>query len=284
MGILPSRRRSLPFALAVCLAVMGGCADNSMVLQGNVQNLQQQQMAMQRQNYELNSRVASLDQNNQELNALIAQVRQQAKLAEDRARLMQGQLASANDQLEKLRDEKKQVEARTEALTASMQRQSTTTQRQRGITITPNNSYLATMPTINLRGVEVRRDGDVIRIELPSDQLFQHGTNQFQANAGGMITTAAAEILRNYPNQKIGIEGHTDTDPVQNYQFHNNTQLSIAQASAVHDILLAQTRIKPGQLFLVGHGGNHPVVSNATAAGKHRNRRIELVIYPERAG
>jgi outer membrane protein OmpA-like peptidoglycan-associated protein len=35
------------------------------------------------------------------------------------------------------------------------------------------------------------------------------------------------------------------------------------------------------QFFVVGHGANHPVVSNATDAGRSRNRRIELVIYPE---
>jgi outer membrane protein OmpA-like peptidoglycan-associated protein len=44
-----------------------------------------------------------------------------------------------------------------------------------------------------------------------------------------------------------------------------------------------QSQINPAQLFLAGHGPNHPVVSNATPAGKDRNRRVELVIYPERA-
>jgi outer membrane protein OmpA-like peptidoglycan-associated protein len=34
-------------------------------------------------------------------------------------------------------------------------------------------------------------------------------------------------------------------------------------------------------LFLVAHGSNHPLVSNATAAGRAKNRRIELVVYPE---
>ena len=36
-------------------------------------------------------------------------------------------------------------------------------------------------------------------------------------------------------------------------------------------------------MFIVGHGANQPVVSNATAAGKARNSRVELVIYPEKA-
>jgi outer membrane protein OmpA-like peptidoglycan-associated protein len=42
--------------------------------------------------------------------------------------------------------------------------------------------------------------------------------------------------------------------------------------------------LRQGQLFLVAHGSNHPVVSNATAAGRTRNRRIELVVYAETIG
>ena len=37
------------------------------------------------------------------------------------------------------------------------------------------------------------------------------------------------------------------------------------------------------QLFLVAHGANHPLVSNATSVGRARNRRVELVVYPDRA-
>ena len=270
-------RPTIHFLLLAFTAATAGCANSSSVLKGNVDQLQQQQMAMQRQNAELHDRAASLDRNNQELNALVAQLRQQAKVEQDKSRLLQTQLATTSDQLAKLQKEKDSIKQQAETLTASLQ-------RQRGVTIKPNNSLLATMPQINLQGVQVRRDGDVIRIELPTDQLFQTGSNQFLPNAGRIITAAAAEILRSYPGQMLGIEGHTDSDPVQSYQFQNNTQLSVAQATAVHDILLSQTRIDQKQVFVVGHGGNHPVVSNATPAGKQRNRRVELVIYPERAG
>jgi flagellar motor protein MotB len=263
--------------LAMPAALATGCADSSMVLKGNMNQMQEQQMAVQRQNQELLAKAGAADRDNQQLSALVAQLRQQTRVAQDESKLLRSQLASTSTQLAKLQTEKDSIEKRTEALNASLS-------RQQGVTIKPNNSYLASLPTINLRGVQVRRDGDVIRIELPSDQLFQPGTNQVQPNAGRWITTAAAEILRSYPNQKIGVEGHTDNSPVRSYAFSNSTQLSIAQATAVHDVLVNQTRIQSAQLFVVGHGGNHAVVSNATPAGQQRNRRVELVIYPERAG
>ena len=40
--------------------------------------------------------------------------------------------------------------------------------------------------------------------------------------------------------------------------------------------IVARTRVNPDQLFIVGQGANHPVVSNATPAGKDRNQRVEL--------
>ena len=55
-----------------------------------------------------------------------------------------------------------------------------------------------------------------------------------------------------------------------------------AQALAVYNVLIKQATIAAQQLFVIGHGANHPVVSNATDAGMARNRRIEFVVYPER--
>ncbi len=92
----------------------------------------------------------------------------------------------------------------------------------------------------------------------------------------------AAEIARSYPDQIIGVEGHTDNDPMAGPQWRNNHELSIARAMSVYDVLVNRTRLQGNQLFVVGHGSNHPIVSNATLEGKQRNRRVELVVYPDR--
>jgi chemotaxis protein MotB len=92
-----------------------------------------------------------------------------------------------------------------------------------------------------------------------------------------------ADVLLKRPQTQVGIEGHTDTEPLQNANWGSAHQLSVARASAVFDFFTGRTTLKQGQLFVVAHGPNHPVVSNATAAGRSRNRRIELVIYPDLA-
>jgi chemotaxis protein MotB len=97
-----------------------------------------------------------------------------------------------------------------------------------------------------------------------------------------LITDVAAEIARTYPDQIVGIEGHTDNDPVVGGQGRNSHELSVARAMTVYDVLINRTRLQANQLFVVGRGSINPIVSNATPEGKQRNRRVELVIYPDR--
>jgi flagellar motor protein MotB len=90
-------------------------------------------------------------------------------------------------------------------------------------------------------------------------------------------------LRRVFGGQFVGIEGHTDNEPLQDAAWGSSHQLSVARASAVFDFLTTRTGLGREQLFVVAHGPNHPVVSNATAAGRARNRRVELVVYPDLA-
>jgi len=270
--------RAIAWARCMSLTILvgvTGCAENAMVLKGQVDRLQQSQLAMSRQQEELQSRANALDRDNQELEKLLAKAQQRSKVLEDQVGVLQEQLSGATSQLARVREEKKQSDEKIQAMTASMRRQG-------GVSISPNNSFLQTLPAIQLPDVHVRRDGDVIRIELPADSLFEPGTIQLRTRAVELITDAALELARTYPDQMIGVEGHTDSDPIRSWQFRSNHQLSASQAMVVHDVLVSQTRLRPEQLFIVGHGSNHPVVSNASAAGKRRNRRVELVVYPDK--
>ena len=113
-------------------------------------------------------------------------------------------------------------EQKAQALSASLHRQS-------GVSIQPNNSFLETLPVVHYQGVYVRHDGDVIRIELPGNQLFESGGARSRPGAANLIADVAAELRRTYPDQIVGVEGHTDSDPVVGGQLRNNHELSIAR-------------------------------------------------------
>ncbi len=242
--------------------------------QGQLSQLQQQGAQLARQNQELTTRASTLDEDNQELSTLLAQSQQQNRLLGDQVVALREQLGDTTGQLAKLRDEYSRTSEHTNALAASLRKRS-------GASISANSSLNRTAETLSIPGVEVRKDGDVLRIELPGNRLFAPGSARLLADAGPLVDRVAAEILRVYPRQVVGVEGHTDNDPIQTSGWSNNHQLSTGRAMAVYDHLVGRSGLKANQLFVVGHGQNHPVVSNASAAGKERNRRVELVVYPD---
>jgi outer membrane protein OmpA-like peptidoglycan-associated protein len=78
---------------------------------------------------------------------------------------------------------------------------------------------------------------------------------------------------------RIRVEGHTDNVGGKSY----NQDLSQRRARAVVRALV-QRGIAAGRLEAQGYGFDRPVASNATAAGRAKNRRVEFTILGERGG
>lgn len=272
------RRASL--LLSCCLGLLPivvGCAHNPYVFQGQVQTLQSQQTTLAQQNEDLKSRATSLDRNNQELETFLAQERQQKRILEDQVAAIRDQLGTTSAQLEKARSDAEQFGKKSETLEASLKKQA-------GATIRVNNSLKNTLPPIKIQGVEVRQDGDVVRIELPGNRLFEPQSARLLPEGLRLIDDVARQVAKAYPDQVIGVEGHTSTEPVTVGRWTGHQQLSVAMSMAVYDQIALKSLMSPNQTFLAGHGANHPVASNATQAGKERNLRVELVVYPEKPG
>ena len=142
----------------------------------------------------------------------------------------------------------------------------------------------AALAELAIAGVDARFDGHVVRLEVPADRLFDDGGAALLPGGTALLTEIAAEVDRLFPRHFVGIEGHVDSEPLERTTWRTPHELTAARAAAVFDFFTTRTPLRQGQLFLVAHGANHPVVSNATAAGRIRNRRVELVVYPERIG
>ena len=250
-----------------------GCTRQSLFQQGQVQQLQQQQQTLTTQNQQLRARSDALDKNNQELQTLYAEEKRANELLKEQLAVVRNELRTT---VEKLAD----VENKRDELD-----QLVSDRRERaGATIKANNSLADRLEIVDIEGVNVRRDGDVIRIELPSDRVFRGSSEQLTPEASRIIGRVTGEILRSYPQHTIGIEGHTDNQPLPPGRFASSHQLSVAQSLAIYNYVVSSTELRASQLFVTGHAGNHPVLSNGTEAGRSRNRRIEFVIYPHIAG
>jgi len=211
------------------------------------------------------------DADPRQLESGLARSRQETALMQDEIVALREQLASTSAQLAQARVAEAAAPGRPAAAEATPPG------------ATPPQQMQTAMAALSIPGTEARLDGTVVRIEIPADKLFEADNANLVPAGTSLLTQVAAEVERVFPGHFLGIEGHTDTEPLRNASWGSPHQLSVARASAVFDFLTARTSLKQGQLFLVAHGPNHPVVSNATAAGRARNRRVEIVIYPERS-
>ncbi len=268
----PGTRYAWLLALAG-LCVMG-CGQNAFLTPQQQSAIQQQQTTYLSQVQELQRRVSELDASNADLHKQLAQSEQQTKIYVDQAELLRQQLRDTANQLRETQLARQDAEKNVQMLQAS-------TRKQGGAVITANNSVRQSLAMIDIPGVEVRQEEDVIRIELPADELFQRGTVQLTPTAYAYLDKVADAISRSYPQQRIGIEGHVDSTPNFDANPTTNHQLSSMQALAVFDILTRRNRLPARQLFVLGMGANYPRASNATEAGRAKNRRVELVIYPQ---
>ncbi|MFM2368549.1 MAG: hypothetical protein RL619_849 [Bacteroidota bacterium] len=100
---------------------------------------------------------------------------------------------------------------------------------------------------------------------------FNSGKSTFKTADVPARLDAMSEILKNYPNAKFSIEGHTDSDGSNTF----NQKLSEARANVVKNALI-ERGIKDSNLKAVGFGESAPVASNKTAKGKAENRRTEV--------
>ena len=125
--------------------------------------------------------------------------------------------------------------------------------------------------------VEVRRDGTDVIISLPSSDGFNSGSATLRPNFLASLDQIGDALI---PIQRIArIEGHTDdVDLMFGGRFRDNWDLSSARASSVADYLLDQMFRLPGELYVVGMGGQVPIQSNDTPQGRAANRRIEIIL------
>ena len=260
----------------------------------------------------LNQRVNAFDTDNQLLNTELASLKQKLQLSENYGQTLKQQLADSSSQIQSFDRERQgsaQQLAAAQQQLQQLQQQNQQVQQQlsqaqqagsqstgarfaqagfaggagaslpAAASLRANNTLLQRLNQIQIPGGQARLDGDVIRIEFPSDTLFVPGTYQLQPAQLPVLQGIAGAIRRDFPKQIVGIEAHWDGTPL-NPSTTSHHQLTATQALAIFDRLVS-LGVPKDQLFTMALGSNRPRHSQAMANGISPNRRIELVIYPE---
>ena len=117
-------------------------------------------------------------------------------------------------------------------------------------------------------------------ITFVADILFDSGKAKLKPGVTGTLDKVARILAENVPGNNIGIEGHTDNEPIKYSGWKSNWELSTARALSVLHHLVDKKGIQPSRVSAVGYGEHRSVASNASKEGRRLNRRVEVVILP----
>lgn len=130
-------------------------------------------------------------------------------------------------------------------------------------------------PLVAQGRVRVTQTNRGIGVEINASVLFAPGDARIGKDAGRALVALAA-VLK-HGAHAIQVEGHTDKLPINNTAFTSNWELSAVRAASVVR-LFVEHGIAAHRLAVLGYGENQPVADNATAEGRLRNRRVQLMI------
>lgn len=126
--------------------------------------------------------------------------------------------------------------------------------------------------------VAVQESRDRSVVTLRGDEVFASGSAIVNVDLQPLMRRIA-QALRQV-NGQIRITGHSDNRPIASLRFASNWALSQARAAQVRQILSTQTG-QPERFTAEGRSDTEPLASNASAAGRARNRRVEITVMVE---
>ena len=125
-------------------------------------------------------------------------------------------------------------------------------------------------------GVQVQKVGDNVRLIMPSNITFDTDSAVFKPVFNNILTSVA-KVINEFDKTKVQVAGYTDSTGSAAY---NNT-LSLQRAQAVANYLKLRD-VSASRLMVYGYGSGNPIASNATAAGREQNRRVEITLINAR--
>ncbi len=130
--------------------------------------------------------------------------------------------------------------------------------------------------------VQITEMKNRLTVTMVDQILFASGSAEV-GKKGKAVLDKVVTILKDVKDKRIEVDGHTDNVQIVSSlkkRFPTNWELSTARATEVGRYLPEPGGIDPRLLSASGYGEFQPVASNDNEDGRHKNRRIEIVLLP----
>ncbi len=137
---------------------------------------------------------------------------------------------------------------------------------------------------ITAKDIEVVETENQVKMILADKILFESGSVEV-SEEGKALLMIIAKSIRDSKSQNIIVEGHTDNQPISGRlknRFPSNWELSAARAASVVRFLQLYGQLPAAHLSVHGFSFHRPLATNETEDGRSQNRRIEIILKPQK--
>ncbi len=267
------------FVPALAVLLMTGCVSKKKLaeVQGNYDNLKTEHAALQKDYNEAQVRIAEYTSDSKSLAARLKEEQERNKeMREAYSKLQssyQSNVQQGNVNISKLVDE---INASNKFIKQLVDAKTKSDSLNQALT----NKLTRSLTRQEMNDVDVQVLKGVVYISLADNMLYKSGSYEIGDRAGETLSKIA-KIITDYKDYDVLVEGNTDNVPISQKNIRNNWDLSALRASSVVQALQNRYGVDPKRLSAAGRGEYNPVASNATAVGKQRNRRTQIIITPK---
>jgi chemotaxis protein MotB len=225
--------------------------------QVNNESLEQRIKRLQADTAMLNSKLAALTDKYDDLDANYSKLRTNSSSEINK---LTGDLAKREKRLKEVEEILRKRDEATDQLRAKLQ--------QALLGFTKN-------------GLTVEVKNGKVYVSLTDKLLFPSGSIIIDEK-GKQALTQLAGVLKQQRDINIAVEGHTDSQKISNLgQIKDNWDLSVLRSTSVVRFLTEEQKVESVRMTATGKGQFQPLADNASADGRSKNRRIEIVLSPK---
>ncbi len=126
--------------------------------------------------------------------------------------------------------------------------------------------------------IKITEEIGAVRIEFGEKVLFESGRAVPQSTAVEAVAVVS-ELLQGM-DHTIVVEGHTDAIPLRGGLFKDNSELSMARAMSIVQLMI-KNGLPADQIAAAAYGSYRPRATNSTALGRSINRRVEIALFKD---
>lgn len=207
---------------------------------------------------DLNSKIAQLNNQNSQLGQVTATQQNQLDATQQTLQNQQQTLQSQQQRLQRLQDLLNQQRTQSEQL---------------------KNRMAEALKGLSSSDLTLTQKNGKVYVSLSENLLFPSGSAVVNPKGVDALAKLAA-VLNIDPTVAVNIEGHTDSIPIKG-KYQDNWDLGTARANSIVRILTNTYRVDPVRVIASGHSFYDPLDTNATAEGRAKNRRTEIILSPK---